>query len=120
MYLDGWAHTHELPDTFFTPWHGVIYSGFLVAALFLLATFVRQRKQSLPMPEGYGLSLIGVGLFLMGGVADLIWHSYLGIEANLSAEYGTPHLVLAAAGILITTGPLRAAWLAKREDRISV
>lgn len=80
LYLDGWAHTHELPDTFFTPWHGVIYSGFLMAALFLVITFVRARRRNLPMPTGYGLSLIGVGLFLIGGVADLIWHTSLGIR----------------------------------------
>jgi hypothetical protein len=86
LYLDGWAHTHELPDTFFTPWHGVIYSGFLIAALFLVTTFVRQRLRNQAMPTGYSLSLIGAGLFLVGGVADLIWHTYLGIEANLSAN----------------------------------
>jgi hypothetical protein len=117
LTLDGWAHTHELPDTFFTPWHGVIYSGVLLAALFLTPTFVRQRLRRQPMPTGYGLSLIGVGLFLLAGVADLTWHTFLGIEANLSAEYSPPHLVLAGAGALIATGPLRAAWHASRPDR---
>ncbi len=117
LSLDGWAHTHELPDTFFTPWHGVIYSGFLLQALFLVATFVRRRRRHLPMPTGYGLSLFGVGLFLVGGIADLIWHTFLGIEANLSAEYSPPHLVLAIAGLLIATGPLRAAWHAELPDR---
>jgi hypothetical protein len=117
LTLDGWAHTHELPDTFFTPWHGVIYSGVLLAALFLVTTFVRTRAQQRPMPTGYGLCLLGVGLFFLGGVADLTWHTFLGIEANLAAEYSPPHLVLAAAGALITTGPLRAAWHARRPDR---
>lgn len=120
LYLDGWAHTHELPDTFFTPWHGVIYSGFLVAALFLVSTFVRQRLRKQAMPTGYELSLVGVGLFLLGGVADLLWHTFLGIEANLSAEYSPPHLVLATAGLLIATGPLRAAWNAEQRDRASI
>jgi hypothetical protein len=98
LTLDGWAHTHELPDTFFTPWHGVIYSGVLLASLFLGTTFVRQRLRRQPMPTGYGLSLIGVGLFLLGGVADLRWRTSLGIEANLSAEYSPPHPMLAGAG----------------------
>src|SRR5690349_14190348 len=71
LYLDGWAHTHELPDTFFTPWHGMIYSGFLLAALFLVSTFARRRWLGQLMPTGYGLSLVGVGLFLIGGAADL-------------------------------------------------
>jgi hypothetical protein len=116
LYLDGWAHTHELPDTFFTPWHGVIYSGFLLAALFLVSAFARRRWQGQLMPTGYGLSLVGVALFLIGGAADLLWHTYLGIEANLSAEYSPPHLLLATAGLLITTGPFRAAWHAQQPD----
>jgi hypothetical protein len=114
LYLDGWAHTHELPDSFFTPWHGVIYSGFSLAALFLVATFLRTRW--LGMPTGYRLSLVGVALFLIGGVADLLWHTGFGIEANLSAEYSPPHLVLATAGLLIATGPLRAAWADHRRS----
>src|SRR5258708_25128779 len=64
LSLDGWAHTHELPDTFFTPWHGVIYKVFLLQALVLFATSVHRRRRHLPMPTGYGLSLFGVGLFL--------------------------------------------------------
>ena len=37
LYLDGWAHNH-LPsalESFFTPWHGVFYSGFLATAAYL-------------------------------------------------------------------------------------
>jgi hypothetical protein len=89
LYLDGWAHTHALPDTFFTPWHGVIYSGFSLAALVLVVALWQNWR--LGMPTGYRLSLVGVGLFLVGGVADLFWHTFLGIEANLSAEYSPPH-----------------------------
>jgi hypothetical protein len=38
MFLDGFAH-HNLPEsreTFFTPWHGLLYSGFLALAGFIL------------------------------------------------------------------------------------
>src|SRR5258705_9384390 len=37
LFLDGWAHSHvpEL-ETFFTPWHGVLYSGYAVLALTLV------------------------------------------------------------------------------------
>ena len=36
--LDGWAHTHvpERLETFFTPWHAVLYSGFLASAAALV------------------------------------------------------------------------------------
>jgi hypothetical protein len=30
MVLDAWAHTHQCLESFFTPWHGVLYSGFIV------------------------------------------------------------------------------------------
>lgn len=57
-----------------------------------------------------GSPCLGVGLFLITGVADFVWHSVFGIEADLEALYSPPHLVLAAAGALIASGPLRAAW----------
>ncbi|MGZ3602692.1 MAG: hypothetical protein ACXVDF_22480, partial [Ktedonobacterales bacterium] len=30
-YSDAWAHNHLPIDNFFTPWHGILYSGFLAA-----------------------------------------------------------------------------------------
>jgi hypothetical protein len=37
VFLDGWAHTHgRVDDTFFTPWHAVLYSGFLAMAVLLV------------------------------------------------------------------------------------
>ena len=33
LYIDGWAHGAEKPETFFTPWHLVLYSGFGAAVL---------------------------------------------------------------------------------------
>jgi hypothetical protein len=40
LYLDGWAH-NNIPDTinsFFTPWHAVLYSGYAVSAAILGVT----------------------------------------------------------------------------------
>src|SRR5215207_2532334 len=38
LFLDGWAHNNlaSTLETFFTPWHGVLYSGFFAVALVLL------------------------------------------------------------------------------------
>src|SRR5919197_1584766 len=42
-YLDGWAHNHlRLSlESFFTPWHAVLYSGFLLSAIFLVLVHTR-------------------------------------------------------------------------------
>ena len=115
FYLDLWAHAHGRTDnTFFTPWHALLYSAMAVVGIFLGATAIRWRSRGnawhQTLPPGYGLSLIGVGLFAVGGVADLIWHVIFGVEFSVDALLSPTHLVLASAGVLIVAGPLRAAW----------
>src|SRR5262245_62035780 len=115
-YLDGWAHGH-LPtttETFFTPWHGVLYTGFLAVGLTLGAVFLRSVLRGVParsaLPHGYGVSLLGFCLVVLGGPGDLLWHSLFGIEVQVEATLSPTHLTLAAAIALIVTGPLRATW----------
>lgn len=115
LYIDGWAHNHGAVDnTFFTPYHALLYSGILANGLYLgiaqYRAIGRGRSFSRALPHGYNLSLIGVALFFAGGAFDLVWHSIFGFEANLSVLLSPAHLVLATSGFLILTGPLRAAW----------
>ncbi|MEZ4668880.1 MAG: hypothetical protein R3E39_13310 [Anaerolineae bacterium] len=68
LFLDGWAHNHIANlETFFTPWHGVLYSGFFsVAILMMVAQYrnvARGYAWSRALPHGYGLSLLGVAIF---------------------------------------------------------
>src|SRR5260370_38281037 len=70
LYLAGWAHANELPDTFFTPWHAVIYSGFLGAAGLLVSAVLLAHLGGAPrrlsLPSGYALCLVVVeGLLLI-------------------------------------------------------
>ncbi len=115
VFLDGWAHQH-VPDleTFFTPWHAVLYSGFMAMAAVIVIYAVQNylRGYELPnvLPAGYGLSLLGIAIFMIGGVGDVIWHTLFGIEANVQALLSPTHLLLALGGILTTAAPLRAAW----------
>lgn len=115
-WLDAWAHDN-LPsalETFFTPWHAVLYTAFLAAAAFLVAALVRNLRRGYPwprtLPDGYGLSLLGVFVFMAGGVGDMIWHLLFGIEVSIEALLSPTHLLLALGGVLIASGPLRAAW----------
>lgn len=113
-YLDAWAHNHIRLETFFTPWHAVLYSGFLAYTVGLLAVLVTNRRRGYAwrraLPQGYGLSLLGIGLLAVGGPGDMLWHLAFGIELRLDAALSPTHLLLAGAIGLIVSGPLRAAW----------
>lgn len=116
LYLDGWAHNHNPNlETFFTPWHGVLYSGFLIQAGVLAGLFVRNLRRghsfTTALPQGYGLSLIGAAIFTVGGVGDMFWHIIFGIEIGVEALLSPTHLILAVGGILLITGPLRSGLL---------
>lgn len=116
VLMDGWAHNHfghEI-DTFFTPWHAVLYSGYFAVAVFHAVTAWRFHRKGCAwlesMPAGYGLSLIGVFIFALSGIGDLIWHLAFGIEVSVSAGFSPPHLGIMVGIGLIVSGPLRSAW----------
>ena len=114
VYLDGWAHAHGLVDrTFFTPWHAVLYTGYLMNALVLVAVLVLNHAHGSAwkhsIPAGYEFSLLGVPLFAVAGIGDLVWHTLFGFEVNLETVLSPTHLLLALSGVLIMGGPLRAA-----------
>jgi hypothetical protein len=114
-YLDLWAHVHrpEL-ETFFTPWHAVLYSGFFAVAAATAAPLLLRRRPgtswSRALPAGYDWSLIGILVFFLGGVLDMLWHTVFGVEADVEALLSPSHLVLALGSTLMLTGPLRAGW----------
>ena len=115
LYLDGWAHIHNPAlETFFTPWHGVLYSGYLMLAILLGGTALINHSRGFAwraaMPAGYAWSLLGAGIFALGGLGDMVWHTLFGIEVNIEALLSPTHLILAFGGALMLTGPLRAAW----------
>ena len=101
-------------ESFFTPWHGVLYAGFLAVAAVLVGVTLQNRRRGFPgrqaVPAGYDQALLGVLLFGAGGAGDMIWHVLFGIETDLAALLSPTHLLLAAGGALIVSGPLRAAW----------
>src|SRR5215208_4191933 len=114
LFLDGWAHVNQPGlETFFSPWHGVFYLGFLVSTVVLARLVTRhQRGRFDPalVPAGYGLGLVGVAMFVAGGVADGVWHTMFGIEVGVAALLSPSHLLLLGGGLLMVTSPVRSAW----------
>src|SRR5258708_40283510 len=105
LYLDGWAHAHGLVDrTFFTPWHAVLYTGYFVNAVVLVVALVLNHAHGFAwkhaMPAGYEVSLLGVPLFAVAGIGDLVWHTLFGFEVNLKPVLIPTHLLRDLLGIL--------------------
>lgn len=119
VFLDGWAHLNRASlETFFTPWHAVLYSG--AAASF--ATVLLAARRHGGVPPGYAGAALGAPLFLAAGAGDFGWHTVFGLEVGLDALLSPTHLVLLASGLLLLltpwwsdlhrahSGPDRASW----------
>jgi hypothetical protein len=123
VFLDGWFHNtfQDGIETFLTPWHGILYSGLAAAGAVMVPPYARNlingSHWTRGLPYGYMLSLLGFIIFAMGGGFDFAWHTLFGFEADEEALLSPAHLLLATGGILLTSGPLRAAW--HRSDEAS-
>jgi hypothetical protein len=122
LLLDGWAHNHlDLSrEGFFTPYHAVFYSGFVALASVLIVGAWRNRSPGKPwyasFPAGYETMAIGVGIFALGGLLDMLWHIAFGIEQDVQALFSPTHLMLAFGGATMMTGTIRAG-LARPDAR---
>jgi len=119
IFIDGWAHVHLLDriESFFTPWHASFYSGLLAFFVWLAFLVVRTRRpgeqalQTLQrLPSGYRGGALGAVIFAVGGAADMLWHTLLGIEATIDALLSPPHLVLLSGVLLMGS----TAWRSQR------
>ena len=111
-WIDAWSHHVVEVESFFTPAHGVLYTGYLAAAAVLVGASLTRAdgRIGLSAPAGYTATLAGVPLFLLGGVGDSIWHTLFGIEEDVDALLSPTHLILGTGAVLIASGPLVAAW----------
>ncbi|MFI6735187.1 hypothetical protein ACIBI9_19855 [Nonomuraea sp. NPDC050451] len=117
LMIDAWAHGNlaEL-ETFFTPWHAVFYSGFVVVSgwiIWQVWSNVRAGRQGLAaVPTGYLAGLVAIPAFAAFGFVDMMWRTVLGIETTIDIFFSPSHLGLVVTMMLIITTPLRSAWSA--------
>ncbi len=115
LCLDGWAHRYQPElESFFTPWHGVFYTGFIGGTAWLARMIIRRRPHSASLreaiPSGYELSVVGLAMFAVGGVGDGFWHTIFGVETGIDALLSPTHLLLLVGMLAGATAPVRAAW----------
>jgi hypothetical protein len=113
LYLDGWAHIHDKPETFFSPWHGVLYSGVGAAVAYFGFRDIILRKAS---AISDALLTVGFTIFAIGAGGDFVWHELFGIEADLEALLSPTHLMLLTGGVLMLSYAARAS-IARGEAR---
>jgi hypothetical protein len=120
-FTDAWAHFNLLGELqeegFFTPWHGLLYSGYAATAGWVVWLAFRRRRPGGrwwldAWPVGYRLGAIGAAIFLVAGNADMVWHTVFGIEQSIEALVSPSHLALSAGGALLLTSPTRSWWAA--------
>jgi hypothetical protein len=118
FFLDAWAHGHVPVENFFTPYHGVFYSGMLAGAIsvavFALRNHARGYAWRDSVPAAYRLPLLGIPIFIVAGFGDLLWHLLLGIEEGVDALLSPTHQALGLAIFFVSSGPIRSV-LADRE-----
>ncbi len=114
MYVDTVAHNVRPSDTFFSPWHLIIYSGFLSLFVWLWSCTGRIRQGGdlrRAIPAGYDLAIAGAALVLVSGVLDAVWHTLAGPEVGVEVLVSPTHAVLLLGTVLIVLSPFRAAWV---------
>jgi hypothetical protein len=113
LMLDAWAHNNvpEL-ESFFTPWHGVFYTGFVATAAWIGWTvrgpLVARRYREIPV--GYGAATVAVVVFGLSAVGDMTWHLVFGIEQSIDILFSPTHLGLGGSMVVILLTPVRSAW----------
>jgi hypothetical protein len=117
LLADAWAHSNivDTIESFFTPWHGLLYGGFFATAAWTFWLGLRRRgnaprKWREDWPVGYALGAMGAIGFLVGGLLDMIWHSIFGTEVNLEIAFSPSHLLLSFSGLFLLTSPVRSWW----------
>jgi hypothetical protein len=110
LFLDGWAHEADRPETFFSPWHGILYSGFVAAVVwFAWDGWRHPRDKDAASGPADRVVTIGLIVFIVGAIGDGLWHEIFGIEVDLEALVSPSHLALFIGGFLMVSSPIRAA-----------
>ena len=101
MFIGAWvdasAHRYIIDEleSFFSPWHGILYSGFGVVVI--SALYVKNKMRDYKFDVG----ILGACIFAVGGGSDAIWHTLLGIEVGIEPLITPSHLMLFLGAFLM-------------------
>lgn len=105
IMIDAWYHFHSTVETFFEPAHALLYVGLLASYIITAAEILAHRR----LPRGYGVTVAGLVVCLVGGLSDMVKHSLWGFEEGFNALLSPTHLLIGVGMLLIVAGPMRSA-----------
>ena len=100
------SHLLRVPETFFTPSHGILYIGVGVslasAILGSVAIFTRKDVRGSSFVLGSKIIIVGSIIQVIAGPADFFWHELFGIDGLLSPT----HITLALGIMVVSAGSI--------------
>jgi hypothetical protein len=116
LQLDAYAHaTQPALETFFTPWHGVMYLGMLLCGA-TIGWFVRRNLKAgatslfAAIPKGMTGAVAGMAILAISGGIDTAWHTSFGIETGLEISLSPSHLGIISGMFLVASSPMAVLW----------
>jgi hypothetical protein len=105
-HVDAWYHLHYgfAIESFVTWPHALLYGGWLGTGAVLAALCGVRAGLGERLPWSLRLGLLGVGLFALGGLFDLVWHTLFGFEVSLEALITPAHTWLLVAFMIACFG----------------
>jgi hypothetical protein len=131
LQLDAFKHATD-PDleTFFTPWHAIMYAGMALCGG-TIALFIRRNSRLgapnlfAAIPLGFHGAVVGMAILMVSGGIDTVWHTSFGIEKGLEILVSPSHLGIITGMFLVSSAPLAMLWkeqrtLTKAENAMTV
>ncbi len=111
-YYQAWLTRQTYPNV--PNWAAVpVQAAWLALALFLgvvsVVAWRREGNAQTAVPDGYGLSVVGLLTFLAGIVINGWWLAAFGTDFGVPAIFRLPNLLEIAGAVLIVVGPMRAS-----------
>jgi Tol biopolymer transport system component len=104
------ANAGQLENTLISPWHLPLYAGVALAAAVLISSRVEpgRERRGLSLPPAYQVSAVGLVLFGLGFVGDVVWQGFAGDATGPDALVTPTHLLVFLGIGLLLAGPLRS------------
>lgn len=125
LWMDIWSHNSFGPDqSVLNEYHMLFYGAGAAMGGLLAFVHFRSLAAHIPwahsLPRGYGYAAMGLLIFGVAGVFDLVSHALWGFETNVEALLSPSHIGLFIGWFVISTGAVRAALNRRGQETLSL